>query len=255
MQEMNRTSFLLFIRNSLFMLFMVTASGFLFSCGEDLEPLTTNSVLKGKAYLAYYDETGYDGIRVLASGPYGQTSTLTDTYGHFTFSGLGNGTYFLEYSKDGCGTLRQYGIRLFGYDTVWAQEVQLFKIPEPDYTMPSFISASSETIDGTVFIIIETSLPEASYSYLPAMLFLDVTSEVSWKSYEISYPGDLDHYNDIYINSESLSFKSGTRVYVIGYICNPLEYSSGYLDTYLGISLYSTLDPSKYSNVVSFIMP
>jgi hypothetical protein len=75
-------------------------------------------------------------------------------------SGLGNGTYYIDYRKEGYGTVRQYGIQLFGNDTAR-----------------------------------------------------------------------------------------------IGYICNLLEYNSGYLDTYLGVSLYSTLDQSKHSNVVSFIMP
>ena len=98
-----------------------------YSCEKEPVPLTTNSVIKGRVY-GVYPETD-EGFLVTAYGPYGNSSAYTDVNGYFQIKGIGNGTYYVEYSKEGYGTIRQYNIQVFGNDTVTAYVVQMYKLP------------------------------------------------------------------------------------------------------------------------------
>ncbi len=231
-------------------------------CEKDPEPLTSNSAITGWAslYSIYYGEPA--NIRVTATGPYGHKSVDVDPTGIFMIDGLGNGTYYLEYSQEGYGTIREYGIKLFGDDTARVQGAQLFKLPSG--VLPSFTKAYTAIRDRygppTTFVCIETSVSDHSIYGLDIMIYLDVSSDVAWNKYECFYPAWDANFNDanvhtIYIDPAVLPFESGTKVYLKGYPCNNLEYSNGYLDTYLGTRMFSTLDKSRSTTVLSFIMP
>jgi hypothetical protein len=244
---------------------MLSCGGFFLSCEKDPVPLTTNSVITGTVHI---NSSGidYDSTIVVASGPYGQSSALTDIDGHFVIPGLGNGTYLLDYSREGFGTIRQYNIQLFGNDTAYAVIVELFKIPEVKY-LPVLGKAYNDIrpryYPQKTFVCIDTDLSPTAESFsLQFVLCLGTDEDVSWNNcriYDFSWEMAVnsDHMT-IYLDPDRLRntylFRTGEKVYVVGYLCNKQE-MYGYLDTYLGIRQYSTLDKTRFTNVISFIMP
>ncbi len=245
------------------------------ACEEVSGPMTVNSVITGGAYIAAPGTE--EGILVVAHGPYGQGSAVTDTYGNFTISGLANGTYYLEYSMDGFGTMWQYDIRLYGNDTARAVYTQLYEKP-PALKLPAlkkaFIGVRPRNNPEPVWICFDTDIRRqnvADYG-LQFMLCMSIHENVSWDNYEIcdfTWSGQFnwdaylqDDVYSIYIDIRNLKnayreifpFPTGYRVYVKGYPCNKGE-SGGYLDTYLGVRQFSTLDKTRSTNTISFIMP
>jgi hypothetical protein len=253
----------LFCRNSLLLtgLFLVIPVNQ--GCEKDPEPLTTHGVIRGHAGLYDMYTDGPVKIKVTASGPYGSKSTTTSEDGVFILDGLGNGTYYLDYALEGYGTIREYSVQVFDDDTVYAKGASLFKKPES--VVPKFIKAytayKARTFPLTTYICIEeTASTNGTVFGLDLMLYMDTSEDVAWNRNGFSYPAQDAYVNDdnvhtIYVDPAVVPFESGTRVYVKGYPCNVMEYSYGYFDTYLGIPLYSTLDKSKSTNVVSFTMP
>ncbi len=259
---MNLHNIHLYYRNNLFpasLLFMILLS---FGCEKDPEPFTTNSVIRGTASL-YNEYSDASGIKITASGPYGNKSTTTQTDGNFSIDGLGNGTYYLDYGKEGYGTIRVYNISVFGNDTIWARGVHLFK--KSSSSLYAFKKAYTAIRDRffpqTTFVCIETFAPNNGTVFaVDMMLFMDDSPDVAWDRHEFSYPASDANVNDanvhtIYVDPLAIPFKTGTKVFVRGYLCNIQEYGYGYLDTYLGIPMYTTLDKSKSTSAVSFIMP
>ncbi len=228
-------------------------------CEKDPVPLTTNSVIYGIARADY--EGG--GVTVTAFGPYGNKSSVTDEDDNFSIGGLGNGTYYLEYMKEGFGTLRQYSIRVFGNDTVRAYITQLYRMPElvyPPALLRAYTGVRPRSYPEKTWIAIDTDFrqEEINKKIYQMVLFFSDKKDVSWSSSRQSgFFHDLQ-FNDqlltIYIDIPRMKFKTGTTVYVIAYPCNNQE-NSPYLDTYLGRLIYSTLDKDHPSNVVSFVMP
>ena len=249
---MNQSSIRLFYRNSLFALVVLAGTGLMSSCEDELEPLTTNSVIQGSAYaIGVYEEPSE--IAVVASGPFGQKSIVANAYEEFTISGLANGTYYLDYSKEGYGTVRQYGIQLFGNDTVRTQQAALYENPPASFVMPRFTNVTINTVsEYYVEILITTDYP-TQHTFWQSRLFMGVENEVSCDRFSKTYAITCNYANEIIIPVSYYSFQSGTTVNLIGYSCN--TYDQGYLDTYLGKMVYSTLDKDNHSNVVSFIMP
>lgn len=258
---MNPRNILLLMRCSL----LLTGAFFLLiinSCEKDAGPLTSNSVIKGRASLLDFYQVEPINIRVTATGPYGHKSADVDPSGDFLIDGLGNGTYYLDYSQDGYGTLREYGIQLFGGDTVRASGATLFKMPQG--VLPSFTKAYTalrQLYDTSItYICIETNIIQYTSQAPDIMIYMNTNPDVAWNKYECYYPSTDADFNSanvqtIYMNPEVLPYKSGTKVYLKGYSCNVLEYTHGFLDTYLGERKFSTLDKSKSTVVLSFIMP
>ena len=60
-------------------------------------------------------------------------------------------------------------------------------------------------------------------------------------------------YDNLMLTVHDIPFESGQKIYLRLYICNLYEY--GYLDYYNGLWTFSTLEPDKHSEVMSFIMP
>ncbi len=230
------------------------------TCEQEPEPLTVDSVIYGNVQLYWPSQGERTNIKVTVFGPYGQQFTTVDEIGNFTFTGMGNGTYSLEYAQEGYGTIRQYGIQLFGNDTVQTGSVYLFK-KVGTFKMPDFINAYFAEHNQSTYLWIETDLSMDDHAMgIPAMLFFSKESDVSFEKYEFSFPAWDNWFNDvevptIFVNPYILPFESGEKVYITGYVCNYYEYSFNYLDTYLGRRIYSTLDPSRHSNVISITIP
>lgn len=265
---MNLPSFHLLFRNRHFITCLLSGLLLLVACEKGPVPLTTNSVISG---IAYTETTNTEeGISVIATGPYGHSSAITDKDGHFTLPGLGNGTYFLDYSKEGFGSIRQYGIKLFGNDTVNAGRIKLFRKPGvrklPTFKIP-YMGIRPRNFPEKTWICIETDITQqnqAAYSF-DLVLCLGNDESVSWDNCKIRYFSWGEQFNDnfctFYVDPEYLlthpdgsPFRSGDRVYMRGFPINKYE-ADGYLDTYLGVRQYSTLDKTRSTNVISFILP
>ena len=83
-------------------------------CQKDPEPLFDNGMITGN--IDIYNYSGAlkgNNVRIIAHGPYGSKSTLSDYDGNFELSGLGNGTYEIKFDKEGYGIYSRPGITGF----------------------------------------------------------------------------------------------------------------------------------------------
>jgi hypothetical protein len=225
----------------------------------------TNSVISGYSDIRQSSGENPD-IQITATGPYGQTITKTGEGGKFLFTGLGDGTYSLNFSKEGYGSVKMYNIQLFGNDTAYVRQVSLFKKYD-NFQMPEFtkISVVSDPRYGqNPVIVIETTWSSNSQMPVPfpVVLFVDSLKSVSYKNFaqvvsnvNPAYTQSASGRIDFFFYPFGLPFRKGSLVYFQAYVANPYELYSGYFDNYLGINQYSTLIPEKHSPVMSFIMP
>jgi hypothetical protein len=226
------------------------------SCTKDPSPLFSNSVIKGNAAL-WGEWINDPAVNVIAKGPYGKVSALSEPGGGFVLSGLGNGTYSLEYVKEGYGTIKKYNIQLFGNDTIDLGFNYIFR-KYNNFELPELDSIKC------VRIPVPTGIIETNKAYsggglpmMPVIVYLGADKNVSYKNY--SYiraiiPGAGDKI-ELSFDLQTVKFKSGTEVFLIAYAGNPEEVLNGYLDTFSGLPQISTLIPEKHSQVMSFIMP
>ena len=254
---MSQISFLSYFQNKLSFILGLVVIVFICSCGkDDPQPIFTNSVIQG---LIRFPQS-HDPIantKVIAHGPYGEKSVFSDSSGLYQLSGLGNGTYVLEFKKENYGIQHQYGLQLFGNDTIYRNEVLYEKIA--GYSLPKFyeildhksVSAISEND-----IVIETNQETGA---MPVRVFLDNHKDVNYKNFEYTlrvYPKAIVGFHNLLMcipDVYQLPYQSGQEVFLILYVYNPDEPDE--FDNYLGVIFYSTLDRKKHSIVMSFIMP
>lgn len=266
---MNQRSFHFLSPNNLIIYSLLSGFVLLSGCEKEPVPLTTNSVLQGNARYGSGSEEG--GVKVIAYGPYGESSAVTDAWGNYKFTGMGNGTYCLDFSREGYGTVRQYGIQLFGSDTVTARSVDLYALPGPlmlPFFKRTFIGVRPRYYPEKDWICFETDVTKQNsdrygFQFLMCMAKDEKVSIDHYQIIDFSWSGQYngDAYL-IYIDIEAfyeryrerLPFKSGDKVYVRAYPFNKSE-GIGYLDTYLGVPQYSTLDKTRSTNIISFTMP
>jgi len=220
----------------------------------------TNSVIIGNTDLrSSWGENPE--IRITATGPYSQTVANTREDGSYQFTGLGDGTYSLSFSKDGFGTVKLYNIQLLGNDTAHVRSVSLFS--KVDFHMPLFTKVSvmpdpNESQFVSVFLETKGYIDRLS-DPVPIIVFLDNKKSVSYKSSIVRANYFLRQTEEggkiVFSFTQLLPFKKGTVVYLQAYVANPDEIMYGYFDNYLGFGQYSTLIPESHSPVMSFIMP
>jgi hypothetical protein len=195
-------------------------------------------------------------INIIATGPYGKANGVTKPDGSFILDGLGNGTYRLDFTKEGYGTIKLYGLQLFGGDTISLATFHIFKKYDT-FVLPAFTKISVE-VSAYPRVVIETDrIFEGSFQ-MPVVVFLDSKKNVSYNSLPcrtLSPMGWDQGRISLVFDTDQLPFESGTTVYLIAYVGNPAEIVNGYTDSFLGVEEYSTLIPEKHSQVLSFIMP
>ena len=240
-------------------------------CEENYKPVYSNNVISGYISLDYYDESVPDNFLVTANGPYGNKSAGTDEKGYFEINGLGNGTYELDFSKDGYGTKHQYSIRLLTGDTV-NTDVVMYKMIQ--MKMPRLIEVLDHTKNKAInehSVVISTNTTyEEKYVQTNIRLFVSEEPDVSCLNYRgtfttfgstitgISYLylyinfGPLDNYYEQQ-KYYPLTFESGEQLYIKAYVCN--EYETGYYDSKIGNIVYSTADINECSDVLSYKIP
>jgi hypothetical protein len=179
-------------------------------------------------------------------------STKTDDQGVFWFRNVGNGTYDLECTLEGYGSLKLYGIKVFGNDTVTAPFLsEMSALPDKKLKLPVFTSAN---LHNNV-IEITTDQTECGEGIPSVIFFFGNDDQVSYENYScFSYSGIGVCCNcEIYIYDIENTFASNDKVYVVGYIIG--QFDDGYMDMHSGRKVFPTINTESRSNVISFIMP
>lgn len=247
-----------FFRNKTILLTGLVLGALTCSCTEEFpEPMFTNAVIQGNIdYYSYSEVDPYpEGIRITAQGPYQEKTALTNSSGNFEITGLGNGTYRLEISKEGYGTRYQYGIQLFGNDTVGVRD-ELYE--QVSGKIPKLLAVESQNT--SYYWLDEHSISittnKTGSGEIPCRIFMAAYKDVSYKDYQWSgrvSSGFSNRVNKYLLTVHDIPFESGQKVYLKVYICNPEE--DGYLNYYTGVWTFSTLDPDEHSEEMSFTMP
>ena len=252
---MNLNSMFLLFRNKAILLTGIVLWAFICSCEELPEPLFSNSVINGNIYVYYDNDAPPEGISISARGPYEKKETLTDSNGDFEISGLGNGTYEVEISKEGYGTKYEYGIQLFGNDTVRVREELFEKMTGIE--LPTLYEV--RTSDHFDFlsddkIVIPTNRSQGD---IPARVFMSEDDDVSYEDFQWTsktHSVKRNGFDKILLFVENVPFESGRTIYLRVYICNPEEYY-GYFNKKTGLLTFSTLEKDERSSIMSFTMP
>lgn len=229
-------------------------------CERDPVALSANSSIRGSVHA---DSAGWElyDVRVKLTGPYGN-QTLIAEQKEFRFDGLGNGTYSIEYQRNGYGTVTQHGFQLFGGDELRAPGLVLYQLPAVT-SIPKLISAyvteATAPPSPYKYIYVNLAVTNVNLSSLSAMFFMSSDSKVSFERFEFCSTSDrTGTSNSIpYIRISCIPpFKSGTEVFIVAYPYNTREAaSSASFDFYNGRPSFSTLEKAKPTNTISFIIP
>jgi hypothetical protein len=227
------------------------------SCTEDLpEPLFTEGMIYGNVNINDFTSPPED-VKVLAMGPYGNQSSTTDQEGDYAIGGLGNGTYELEFSKEGYGTVKAFGIQVFGDDTL-RRNAFLYELMDirklPDF-LRVYTSDSHSWIQPDE-IVISTDLGYSPQTVWGMRLFFARHPGVSYMDFDCTRNGRKlrrTGYANTLVTADNIPFEGGEEIYVIAYACNPDD--MGYWDAYRGIQIFSTLDAEVHSQVLQFTKP
>jgi len=252
---MNLNSILLLFRNRAFLVTGIVLWALASSCEELPEPLFTNSVISGDIRLYDSYKGVLEDISVTALGPYEKKKVLTISNGDYEITGLGNGTYELEISKEGYGTKYHYGIQLFGNDTVRVRDElyermmglklpTLYEVRTSDYY--DFLNETT--------IVITTN---RSQGEIPARVFMSEDDNVSYENFQWTtkaHSVNRNGFDKLLLFVDFIPFDPGKKIYLRVYICNPEEYY-GYFNKKTGMLTFSTVEKDEHSAVMSFTMP
>ena len=239
---------------------------FLLGCKKDPDPLYDNGMITGhiELYSPSIEIINGNNVKIIAHGPYGSKSTISDPQGKYTLSGLGNGTYEIEFSKEDFGIFRRPGIQIFGYDTL---SINALLYKKANYKMPQLstlmtYSAFNEWDDHSVAIV--TDIPGGDNEEMQIRVFLSDTKGVSFINYlytEIPNVINRDGAPQSIIvradpeimNTNKPIFKHGQPRYMIAYVCNVDD--PGYFNEYFGLTIYSTVDAQQHSRIYEIKFP
>jgi hypothetical protein len=225
-------------------------------CGENMpEPVTTNSAIQGYAR----DGHGGDvGAEVTAIGPYGRKTVTTNANGYFFIDELGNGTYDLEYTKEGYGTYKKFGFQLFGGDTLNAGYVDIYPRYETR-TIPlltDFTDHRELTGFSADALVIRTNRKE---NLPPIRFFIGFDNKVNFENYEYTMGASqlnrMGEPNRLYVLHYfyQLPLESGQAVYLTAYICTGGD--NGYLDLHKNKRVFPTLVQDSKTSVFKYEIP
>lgn len=213
-------------------------------------------MIYGNVFMNDY-ESSPDDVKVLAMGPYGNHSTTCDQEGDYAIVGLGNGTYELEFSKEGYGTVKSFGIQVFGDDTIRRittlyKTMGAYKLPE---LIRVYTSDSHSWIQPNA-IAISTDLGFSTQSDWGIRLFFAKHPDVSYRDFDCTRNGHKlrrNGYDYAMVTADYLPFEGGEEIYLIAYVCNPDD--EGYWDGYRGLQTFSTLNAEEFSQVLQYTVP
>lgn len=258
----------LFCNHKLLISILLLACMMAFSCRDNLPtPYFDQGTLYGRANLDslqnFLDD--YSGITVELAGPYGKKAVQTATDGSYGFSGLGNGTYELTLSRKNYGTMRYFGIQVFGTDSVNLNTTLFLNL---DIASVELTEVEPSSYDPSIYDVSATfTFKDCCFPYLPGLVFFmsdskDVSSTnykySSQPSYQsISIPGDSKASADflLYVFPTLQNpFYSGEKLYAKAYAYDFDARGYNYWDPYREIIVYPTMTGDG-SNVISFSVP
>jgi hypothetical protein len=244
---------------------MLVAVVFCSSCKKDPEPFLSQGVITGNIYT--YDSGSRASVtntKVIAHGPYGSPSTLSDTNGDYTLSGLGNGTYEIEFDKEGYGKKFARGVQIFGKDTI-KENKRLIK--KADYQMPELSNVLySNSYAYKYEVAFATNILGDNGKEMQIRVFISDNKDVSPTNYIYSEQARevkrenitslmIVCVNPQIVNSDSDHlFREGQTIYLIAYVCSIEEYD-GEFSEYYGVPIFSTVDEQQHSRVIELKAP
>ncbi len=244
---------------------MLVAVVFCCSCKKNPEPLFSQGMITG--YIYTNDGSKATNTKVIAHGPYGSPSTLSDTNGDYTLSGLGNGTYEIEFDKEGYGKKFARGVRIFGKDTI-KENKRLIK--KADYQMPELstvlYSNSYTYMDEYSVAIVTNKLWDNNGNEMQIRVFISDEKDVSPTNYMYSEQArEVKRENNTslmmvcvnpqIVNSDSDHlFNEGQTIYLIAYVCS-IDENLGEFNEYYGVPIFSTADEQQHSQVIELKAP
>lgn len=226
----------------------------IFGCAEEEPvPVTTDSAITGRVNGL---GSGGAAIEVTAIGPYGTKKTTAEDNRDFIIGGLGNGTYELEFSGEGYGTWKEFGIQLFGSDTVRMGYINLLEKYE-NLEMPDLIGVTDQLSGiSSDALVIRTAWKK---ELPPVRFFIGFNKKVDARNYEFTEfagrTGLSSEPNRLFVlrNFYQLPLKSGQTVYIVGYVCNGSD--DGYLDLHSNQLVFPTVAEDTKSEVLQFEIP
>ena len=262
-------NFLLLCRNKKGFYLSFSIVFILWSCSKyEPEPVFRNNVLQGNISLG---NSIPENVTVITHGPFGDKSVVTDNNGFFQITNLENGTYEVEFRKEGYGTRFRYGIQLFINDTINLEEIlygmvyryipQLSRIydhldedrlPENTIAIRTDIPKESEMWKTHIRVFVSDD-PNVSYLNYKYTTQTDYTTfyDSDYLLLYVRFEPDYNYYEQYRFNA--LFFESGSQLYIKAYICNDDE--DGYFNSKLGVLVYSTVDEQECSDVLNYIIP
>jgi hypothetical protein len=227
-----------------------------FGCAEEEPgPVTADSAIIGRVNgLGSADAL----IDVTAIGPYGTKKTTVEDNKNFIIGGLGNGTYELEFSGKGYGTWKEFGIQLFGGDTVRVGFVSLLEKYE-ELEMPNLLGVTDNSqLAGlsSDAVAIRTAWRK---ELPPVRFFIGFDKNVDTRNYEFTEfagrTGMSSEPNRLFVlrNFYQLPLESGQTVYMAAYVCNGQD--DGYLDLHTNQRVFPTAAEDTKSEVLQFEIP
>jgi len=234
------------------------------SCKKDPEPLFSKGMITGT--VRTYDGSDASNTSIVAHGPYGNPSSRSDPDGKYKLPGLGNGTYEIEFSKEGYAKKFVQGVQVLGSDTI-SLNIRLFK--KAEYSMPALSTVlyySSFSFMDEYSIAIVTDIPDSTNKQMQIRVFVSDAEDVSNLNYMHS---DQAHAVKRENNTQVLVFtanpqivnsggehlyEKGQTLYLIAYVCN-IQEEIGEFNEYYGLPVFSTVDEQQHSKVIEIKAP
>ncbi len=222
-------------------------------------PVLTGDVI-GFAYLrdtSLVPLADNSGITVSAEGA--NVSAVTDSAGRWVLSNLATGTYTLEFSKPGYGTMKMPAYRFVGGGQAWVGTMYLFRKAGYGVSgLGAYVSAGSIFISGSLTGPLPTGTKLVRLFAGPTAA---VSSDPGTYLYSSAFTVTGSTFSGLMFSSSVLissGFSYGQPAYLIAYGDNLLAYSFGGFESYLDMSTnrrwFPYLSPVP-SNVVSVVLP
>lgn len=225
--------------------------------------------LKGDivGFVTLFDEFGtrltdFSSMTVTAEGSSPASSTVTNADGKYTLNGVESGTYNLVFRRAGFGEFKRPSVlhlggsapTSLGNNNLWETAKRTVN------TLTAVASATAVTISGKTTPVQSATVGTGQQRRI--RLFFGRDDKLTFQNYVSTFnqllvpvsATNTDGSFSINLTPANIggNFKSGDRVFVIGYGLSPLE--NAYTDPQTNLVIYSGVNPAA-SNVVSFILP
>ncbi len=168
----------------------ITIILFILGCGDKLpSPFLSQGALfchvsvYPKNYLYQIDTNA---VEITLKGPYGEQTVQSNQQGNYYFHDLGNGTFDLSFSMPNYGTMKYFGIKVFGTDTIFQNCILYYSFA--GVKPPKIISDEISSADPNTIIFLIEQPPCCSTEAIPGLVFfVDEKEDVSCTKFKYSF--------------------------------------------------------------------